>query len=353
MTLRRVSLGLLLLGLILGGCASTSNIAVEVRKPAELDLPGVKEIAIVDFTGIEGSGNQVATLLQSMLLESQHFDIMERDKISRVLEEQNMGMSGIVDEATASQVGALLGVDAMIFGEVSAYKVEPDQTFTRKVKEKRRTGKYQTVEKKDKKTGKVKKVKEEIVEEVFVDRDYYVRKGTVAINFRVVSVSTGKLLAAHSESKSYNSQDENRGLFASQYVEDPSKLKPEGKILTDLSTSICKKFARMIAPFSVKEKRVIEPGQGAIDEGRKFALSGLWPEAKEKWEKAIKKTPKVPAGYYNLGVAYEIEGDLERAEAAYKKAVSLKQKKLYLDALARVREAQEDQEKLRQQEENR
>ena len=353
MSLRRTILSLLLLGLLIGGCAGPANVALEVRKPAELDLPGVKEIAIVDFTGTENSGSQVATLLQSMLLESQYFDIMERDKISRVLEEQNMGMSGIIDEATASQVGALLGVDAMVFGEVTTYKVEPDQKFTRKVKEKRRTGKYQTVEKKDKKTGKVKKVREEIVEEVFVDRDYFVRKGTVAINFRVVSVATGKLLAAHSESKSYNSQDESRGLFASQYVEDPSKLKPEGQILTDLSQSICKKFARMVAPYTVKEKRVIEPGKGAIDEGRKFAMSGLWPEAKEKWEKAIKKMPKVPAGYYNLGLAYEMEGDLDRAEAAYKKAVGLKSKKLYLDALARVRQIRQDQEKLRQQEESR
>jgi len=353
MKTRSILAGLCILLLLIAGCASTSSISVAVRKPAALDLPGVKEIAVVDFKGVAHSGNQIATMLQAKLLESQHFSIMERDKISRVLEEQNLGMSGIVDESTAAEVGAMLGVDAMIFGDVTTYKVEPDQQFSRKVKEKRRTGKYRTVEKKDKKTGKKKKVKEEIIEEVFVDRAYYVRKGTVAINFRVVSVKEGKLLAAHSESKSYNSQNEKRGLFSSQYIEDPSKLKPEGQILTELSTSICNKFVRMIAPYTVKEKRVIEPGPKQIDEGRKYANAGLWPEAQAAWEKAIRKMPKEPAGFYNLGLAFEVQGDLDKSEAAYKKAVSLKSKDLYMKALARIRKAKASKARLMEQENNR
>ncbi|MCK5145236.1 hypothetical protein KAR48_00685 [bacterium] len=349
----RVLILMLIVTILVGGCGSSAKISVAVRKPAALDLPGVKEIAVVDFKGVNRSGSQVATMLQSMLLKSQHFDIMEREKISSVLDEQNMGMAGIIDESTASEVGALLGVDAMVFGDVATYKVEADQIFKRKVKEKRRTGKYRTVNKKDKKTGKVKKVKEEIIEEVFIERDYYVRKGTVGINFRIVSVKSGKLLAAHSESKSYNSQDEKRGLFASQYIEDPSKLKPEGEILNDLSTDICKKFVRMIAPYTVNESRVIESGKGAIDSGRKFAQSGLWPEAQDAWEGAAVSMPNEPAVFYNLGLAYEVQGMLDRAEASYKKAITLKQKDLYLKALARVRKAKNDRIKLLKQQNDR
>lgn len=347
------TIGLMMLLMLVAGCASTSSISVAVKKPAELDLPGVKEIAVVDFKGASRSGTQLATMLQAQLLESQYFEIMERDKISRILEEQNLGMSGIVDESTAARVGAMLGVDAMIFGEVTAYKVEPDQKFTRKVKEKRKTGKYRTVTKTNKKTGKKKKVREEIVEEVFVERNYYVRKGTVAINFRVVNVKEGRLLAAHSESKSYNSQKEKRGFFASEYVEDPGKLKPEGEILTDLSKAICTKFVHMIAPYTVHEKRVIEPGPKQIDAGRKLAEAGLWPEAQAAWTKAIRKMPKEPAGFYNLGLAFEVQGALDKAEAAYKKAVTLKSKDLYMKALARIRKAKANQARLKAQENSR
>lgn len=331
--------------ILLLGCSSSSTVSMRILKPATIHMPGVKEIAIVDFEGPSRSGNQIATLIQSNLLTTQHFEILERDKLRRVLEEQNMSMAGIVDESTAAEVGKLLGVDALIFGEVATYEVEPDKKLTRKVKEKRGTGRYRTVEKKDKKTGKVKKVKEEIIEEVWIDREYWVRKGTVAINFRVVSVETGKLLAAHSDSKSYDSQNE-RG---SAWRTNQNSLKPEGEILADLSTNICNKFVTMIAPHYVTEKRIIEPGDKNIAVGRKYAESELWPEALEAWKKAAQEMPNEPAAFYNLGLALEVQGDLDRAEIAYQKAVQIKQKKLYMDAIARIRQTREEQAKLKEQ----
>lgn len=333
---------------ILLSCSVSSVVSVRVQKPASIHMPGVKEIAVVDFQGEDRSGSQIATLIQSMLMKTQHFDIMERDKLRRVFEEQNLGMSGVVDEATATQAGKLLGVDALIFGEVSTYEVEPDKKITKKVKEKKHTGKYQWVEEKDKKTGKTKKVKKEIIEDVWVDKSYWVRKGTVAINFRVVSVETGMLLAAHSDSKSYDSEKEKRSFF--EILTDQQKaLKPEGEILADLSNDICRKFVWMIAPYYTQEKRTIEPGTGSIQVGIKYAKAGLWPEATEAWEQAVEEYPNNPVAHYNLGLAYEIQGMLDWAEQEYKTAVGIKQKKLYMEAIARVRRAKEEQERLREQ----
>ena len=337
----------LLLGLVIT-CSTVTQVPVQLLKPAAIYMPGVKKIAIADFQGQDRSGSQIATMIQSYLMQTQHFDIMERDKLNRILDEQNLGMSGIVDEASAARVGQLLGVDALIFGEVTKYEVPPDQRRVKKVKEKKHTGKYETVTEIDKKTGKKKKKRQEIVEDVWVEREYFVRSGTVAINFRVVSVENGKLLAAHSDSKSYDSEKEPQSFFAS-LTNEQKPLKPQGEILSDLSEAICKKFVRMIAPYYVTENRTIEPGEGSIEVGKNYATSGLWPEAIEAWTTAIREQPQIPAGYYDLGLAFEIQGDYDRAEASYKKALGLKQKKLYMDAVARIRQLKKEQEKLQQQ----
>ncbi len=342
----------LFIAAVIVSCSIPSMVSVKVLKPPAIDMPGIKSIAIVDFKGPERAGSQIATLVQSMLIKTGYYDIMERDKINEVLNEQKFTMTGAVDQNTAVEIGKLLGVDAMIFGEVSTYEVEPDKKITKKVKERRGTGKYQWVTVKDKKTGKKKKVKREIYEEVWVDKSYWVRKGTVAINFRVVDVETGRLLAAHSDSKSYDSRNEKRSFF--EVLADEQKaLKPKGEILNDLSKSICKRFVRMIAPYYVTEKRTIEPGSGSIGVGVRYAENGLWEEALDEWKRAVEETPKQPAAHYDLGLAYEVLGMLDEAEQAYKAAVRLKQKTLYMKALARVRKAIEDQEKLKKQLEER
>ena len=329
------------------GCGVAPVVTVKVLKPATIHLPSIKKIAIADFQGQNRSGSQIATLTQSMILQTEHYEVMERDKLRRILEEQNLGMSGVVDATTAAEVGKLLGVDALIFGEVATYEVEPDKEMTKMVKERLGTGRYHTVEEKDKKTGKIKKVRKEIYKEEMVPKKYWVRRGTVAINFRVVDVETGRLLAAHSDSKSYDSEKVKQSFW--QRMSDKQNLKPEGEILADLSKSICEKFAQMVAPYYSEERRTLESGKGSIQTGVKYAQAGLWPEALEEWKQAVKEMPNEPAPYYNLGLALEIQGDLDRAEKAFQTAVKMEQKKLYMNSLARVRQAKEEQKKLKEQ----
>jgi curli biogenesis system outer membrane secretion channel CsgG len=236
------------------GCAPSGRIGVTVQKPAAIHLAGVKEIAVVDFRGPQGSGGQVATLLQSWLMESQFYTVVEREKLNRIMDEQNLAMTGIVDESTAAEVGKLAGVDALIFGEVTTFQVEPDERGVEKVQKKEGTGRYEMVDEKNIFTGKTKKVKKEIMRTVLVDQHYRIRRGTVAIHFRVVGVETGQLLAVHSDSKSYISGKVIEGSYQT--------LKPEGEILNDLAQTICQHFMRLIAPYHAIEYRQLESRQG-------------------------------------------------------------------------------------------
>jgi curli biogenesis system outer membrane secretion channel CsgG len=327
--------------LLLAGCSSTSRVNVQVLKPAEIHLSGIKTLAVVDFQGPQRSGSQIASTIQAFLIRKQQYNLMERNRLRQVLEEQNLGLTGVVDQNTAVQIGKILGVDAMIFGEVSTFQVEPDEEGVEKVSKQEGTGKYEWVNQKNIFTGKTKKVKKEIMKTVLVDQHYKIRRGTVAINFRVVKVETGELLAVHSDSKSYDS---------GKVVEGSSKsLKPRGQVLAELSREICTKFANMISIHEMTQQLFVEPGKGPIDLGRKYAENGLWPEAIETWEQAVPDLPKESSLFYNLGVAYEINGRYDDAEVMYKKAISLKQKKRYMQAISRIRKAREDQEKLERQ----
>jgi Tfp pilus assembly protein PilF len=57
--------------------------------------------------------------------------------------------------------------------------------------------------------------------------------------------------------------------------------------------------------------------------GIDVAQRGLWREAIYRWERAIELDPTYAAAYNNLAVAYEHEGQLDKARQAYEKALSL------------------------------
>jgi len=60
-----------------------------------------------------------------------------------------------------------------------------------------------------------------------------------------------------------------------------------------------------------------------VNFGVQVAQKGLWREAIFQWEKAVELDPTYASAYNNLGVAYEIQGDMVKAKQAYEKAMAL------------------------------
>ena len=60
-----------------------------------------------------------------------------------------------------------------------------------------------------------------------------------------------------------------------------------------------------------------------VEFGVNVALRGLWREAIYRWEKAIEIDPTYAAAYNDLAVAYEHEGQLDKARKAYEKAIEI------------------------------
>jgi Flp pilus assembly protein TadD len=60
-----------------------------------------------------------------------------------------------------------------------------------------------------------------------------------------------------------------------------------------------------------------------VDFGIDVAQRGLWREAIYRWQKAVEIDPTYAAAYNDLAVAYEHEGQLDKARQAYEKALEL------------------------------
>ena len=60
-----------------------------------------------------------------------------------------------------------------------------------------------------------------------------------------------------------------------------------------------------------------------VEFGIAVAQRGLWREAIYRWERAVQIDPTYAAAHNNLAIAYEHEGELDKARAAYEKAIEL------------------------------
>lgn len=89
-------------------------------------------IAVMDFEDAKlnnwwgwdwNVGQQFTVLVTDALLEKDKFQIMERSRLEEIMAEQNLQMSGAVDESTAVQIGKLLGVRLMVLGSVTEFQM--------------------------------------------------------------------------------------------------------------------------------------------------------------------------------------------------------------------------------------
>ncbi|MBN1996509.1 hypothetical protein JW935_03080 [candidate division KSB1 bacterium] len=66
-------------------------------------------------------GNGMADMLVTELVKSGDYVVIERQELEKLMQEQSLGMSGVVTEQSAAQVGKVLGVELAIFGSVTEF----------------------------------------------------------------------------------------------------------------------------------------------------------------------------------------------------------------------------------------
>ncbi|MEW6025695.1 MAG: CsgG/HfaB family protein [Planctomycetota bacterium] len=130
--------------LTLAGCAGTrvsSTYSVDTT-PVKTYAPPpaaikVKTIAVLPFkdktanSPIKGDvGSMAVDQLTTLLVNTERFSVIERERLDAVLAEQGLAGKGIVDSATAAQVGKILGVDLIFTGAVTNWEVKETRSAT-------------------------------------------------------------------------------------------------------------------------------------------------------------------------------------------------------------------------------
>lgn len=117
-------------------------------------------------------GDGMADMLTTTLVKSGKYTVIERQEITKVLDEQKLGQAGLVTPQSAAQVGKLLGVEMAIVGAVTEFGHS-----------KKDTG------------GRIRGIGIGVQSQ----------KATVAVDVRFVNTNTGEILAAENVRKEESS----------------------------------------------------------------------------------------------------------------------------------------------------
>src|SRR4030042_80510 len=92
---------------------STDKLIVQIQKER---LP-IKQIAIGEISYGKSIINEIDVEAVVLSKFRKHFDwiLVDRKKIATLLKEQEVGRSGLMDEATAPVIGKIIGIDHFLF----------------------------------------------------------------------------------------------------------------------------------------------------------------------------------------------------------------------------------------------
>jgi len=360
--MRRLSLVLSLLVaiMVLNQCGTSTR--VKVLKPAELDVGAVKKVAVLDFDFI-GSwdfadekkktsdvekiakillkdmfkgkkppnpkqaypGSTVSDRLVAKLVNNQYYTVVERKQLSKILEEQALSLSGVIDANQAAEIGRLLGAEGLVMGS-GTYNVQDRgqwETYKEKKVEKKRYRIYRQVD--------------------------------IKFTYKIVNITTGSIIASKTNSASTGRSKSSKYSSTGKNEKEAMKnIPPWRPIVDDMVDKVLNQTLWQVAPHYVTESREIEEGDSdQMDIAVEYAKRNLWEDAREVWQMVVddpsaEKDDRVGATY-NLGLYYELNGNLDQAEDNFDQAFKMSGDSKYLDSRARIQRRRKELERLEQQ----
>lgn len=113
---RKISFILMFLSFfILANCTTIST----VRSTNEQQE--IRKIAVLSFEVPNATwGPEFSDAFTLHILKNTDIQVIERDQIFKILDEQKLSKTGIIDETTSAKIGRILGVDAIVVGRGTA-----------------------------------------------------------------------------------------------------------------------------------------------------------------------------------------------------------------------------------------
>lgn len=121
---------------LFGGCAASTGTTAVLPITLDSELNNLAgqisqsfsenektDIAIIEFSDIDGKitnlGRFLAEELTTRLYMSGKFNVVERQLLNKIMQEQEMSLTGMIDENSAVRLGHLLGVQAIVSGSIT------------------------------------------------------------------------------------------------------------------------------------------------------------------------------------------------------------------------------------------
>lgn len=344
-------------------CSTTYS--VRLLKPAEVNLAPIKKVAVMDFRfkggwdnkkkpntipgvaveilkkhlGIKHKlhypGKAVSGRLITDLVQNGHYTVVERNQLQKVMAEQQLSLSGAVDENQAVQIGKLAGVEALILGS-GGYTIKD-------------IGKWEE-----------KKIKDENDQERKVKVYKAIRKVDLQLTYRIVNVTTGEIMASRNLTWANYTESGSKARY-SDFAVDSIKANairniPAWRPIVDrLVGRTTAQIVKQIAPHYVVRRKKIENGKTpGMKAAIKYVKRNMWDDAKQSWEMVLQDRSEKAAkdhvsARYNLGIYYEINDDLDKAEQLFDQCFKQSGKDKYLNAKANVQRRRIELQKLEEQ----
>lgn len=107
--------------ILLPGC---STIDIAVLKNENLKSR-IKKIVVFPFQ-IDGAtwGDELSDALCHHFFKKGQIEVVERNALKKILKEQSLSMSGMIDQSRAIRIGKMVGADLIILGRGSALKIK-------------------------------------------------------------------------------------------------------------------------------------------------------------------------------------------------------------------------------------
>ncbi|MEW5734947.1 MAG: CsgG/HfaB family protein [Thermodesulfobacteriota bacterium] len=317
---------------VMGGCAPSMKTRMLVPAKA-YEASRLKRVAVMPFTGPDGA--RVAAEMEAMLAGitidgKPYFTVIERNALEKVVAEQKLSLSGMVDEQTAGSVGKLAGAEGIFMGNVGGIRADDAHSQATRT---RCGAKNQE--------GKCIRWDEYKV-------DCTKRTVTFTLTPKVVSTETGQIVS--SETLSASASDD-------QCADSGQALASVNALSANAEKAVMDQFREMIAPYYVDmeiklitsdDSKMSPEANQCIKDGLAWFKEQRMDRACELWSKAASLHPEGYAIPYLQGVCAEVHGSLDEA-LEYYRAADARTKKPNKDialAISRVETKMENRKKL-------
>jgi len=306
--------------LLMTGCAQ--KVRIKALQPAEVGaMASKKKVAVSKFKNdkVGLSGKIESQIARHKLDKKRYFTVLSRKDIDKIIAEQKLQSSELMDEATSAKIGKLVGAQAIINGEVASANAE-SSTYQ---EDREKCLQYY-------KQGGCAQYR-------YYKVTCHTTQAEVSANINIVDVETGSIIYGDTISKEYSGDSckagrTNLGLFILD--SGPKRILSKAQALNKLADAIASEFVYKLTPnyiyFSVGLLDEIELENVTDKENKQFETAleyikvARYDKAKQLLGQLMKELDgKSYVVAYVFGVVQEATGKFDKAKELYTLADNL------------------------------